>query len=65
MPWSLAPRSIPCGGWIDVIEYPIVDDFDYSGWDLRKIMFLILKRCLIVCEKTLEHFKKILKNLSA
>ena len=27
----------------DVIEYPIVNDFDYSGWDLRKAMFLINK----------------------
>ena len=27
----------------DVIEYPIVNDFDYSGWDLRKTMFLVNK----------------------
>ncbi|MDR0503592.1 MAG: nucleotidyltransferase domain-containing protein [Treponema sp.] len=27
----------------DVIEYPIVDDFDYSGWDLRKALFLMNK----------------------
>jgi len=27
----------------DVIEYPIVDDFDYSGWDLRKTLFLMNK----------------------
>ncbi|MDR1389360.1 MAG: nucleotidyltransferase domain-containing protein [Treponema sp.] len=27
----------------DVIEYPIINDFDYSGWDLRKTMFLINK----------------------
>jgi len=27
----------------DVIEYPIVDKFDYSGWDLRKTMFLVNK----------------------
>ena len=27
----------------DVIEYPIVDDFDYSGWDLRKTQFLLNK----------------------
>ncbi|MDR2661432.1 MAG: nucleotidyltransferase domain-containing protein [Treponema sp.] len=27
----------------DVIEYPIVDEFDYSGWDLRKTLFLINK----------------------
>jgi predicted nucleotidyltransferase len=27
----------------DVIEYPIINEFDYSGWDLRKTMFLINK----------------------
>ena len=27
----------------DVIEYPIVDEFDYSGWDLRKTFFLLNK----------------------
>jgi len=27
----------------EVIEYPIVDDFDYSGWDLRKTLFLLNK----------------------
>jgi len=27
----------------DVIEYPIVDEFDYSGWDLRKTLFLLSK----------------------
>lgn len=27
----------------DVIEYPIVDDFDYSGWDMRKTLFLLNK----------------------
>jgi predicted nucleotidyltransferase len=27
----------------DVIEYPIIDEFDYSGWDLRKTLFLINK----------------------
>ena len=27
----------------DVIEYPIIDDFDYSGWDLQKTMFLMNK----------------------
>lgn len=27
----------------DVIEYPIVDEFDYSGWDLRKSLFLVNK----------------------
>jgi predicted nucleotidyltransferase len=27
----------------DVIEYPINDEFDYSGWDLRKTLFLMSK----------------------
>jgi predicted nucleotidyltransferase len=27
----------------DVIEYPIITVFDYSGWDLRKTMFLMNK----------------------
>jgi predicted nucleotidyltransferase len=27
----------------DVIEYPIIDEFDYSGWDLRKTLFLLNK----------------------
>jgi predicted nucleotidyltransferase len=27
----------------DVIEYPIFDEFDYSGWDLRKSLFLMNK----------------------
>ena len=27
----------------DVIEYPIVDDFDINGWDLRKALGLLLK----------------------
>ena len=27
----------------DVIEYPIVNEFDYAGWDLRKTMFLLNK----------------------
>ncbi len=27
----------------DVIEYPIIDEFDYSGWDLRKSLFLMNK----------------------
>lgn len=27
----------------DVIEYPIVDIYDYSGWDLRKALFLMNK----------------------
>ncbi|MDR0484203.1 MAG: nucleotidyltransferase domain-containing protein [Alphaproteobacteria bacterium] len=27
----------------DVIEYPIVNEFDYAGWDLRKTLFLLNK----------------------
>lgn len=27
----------------DTIEYPIVDEFDYSGWDIRKALFLLNK----------------------
>jgi predicted nucleotidyltransferase len=27
----------------DVIEYPIVNEYDYSGWDLRKALFLLNK----------------------
>jgi predicted nucleotidyltransferase len=27
----------------DVIEYPVINEFDYSGWDLRKAMFLMNK----------------------
>ncbi len=27
----------------DVIEYPIIDEFDYSGWDLQKTFFLLNK----------------------
>jgi len=27
----------------DVIEYPIIDEFDYSGWDLRKTLYLMNK----------------------
>jgi len=27
----------------DVIEYPIIDDFDYSGWDIKKTLFLLNK----------------------
>lgn len=27
----------------DVIEYPIVDEYDYSGWDLKKTLFLLNK----------------------
>ncbi|PKK88078.1 MAG: nucleotidyltransferase [Candidatus Wallbacteria bacterium HGW-Wallbacteria-1] len=34
----------------DVIEYPIVDEFDYSGWDLRKSLFLLNKSNPVIFE---------------
>lgn len=34
----------------DVIEYPIVDDFDYSGWDLKKTLFLLSKSNPVLLE---------------
>ncbi|MDC7219444.1 MAG: nucleotidyltransferase domain-containing protein [Spirochaetales bacterium] len=27
----------------DVIEYPIVDEYDYAGWDIKKTLFLMSK----------------------
>ncbi len=38
MEWylNILPKS-------DVIEYPITDLYDYSGWDLRKTLFLLNK----------------------
>ena len=56
----------------DVIEYPIIDDFDYSGWDLKKALFLLNKsnpvlfewlRSPIIYMKSNSHFK-ILKKVS-
>jgi predicted nucleotidyltransferase len=29
--------------WRDIIEYPIVDDMDCSGWDLRKALYLFTR----------------------
>ena len=34
----------------DVIEYPIVDEFDYSGWDLRKTLLLLDKSNPVLME---------------
>jgi len=34
----------------DVIEYPIVDEMDYSGWDLRKMFFLLNKSNSVLFE---------------
>lgn len=36
--WYLSVHPGP-----DVIEYPIVDEFDYSGWDIKKTLFLMNK----------------------
>ena len=56
----------------DVIEYPIINDFDYSGWDLRKTMFLMNKsnpvlfewlRSPIVYYKN-DYFYNIMNQLS-
>ena len=52
----------------DVIEYPIIDDFDYSGWDLKKTLFLLSKsnpvlfewlRSPIVYIKNEDFYKKL------
>lgn len=34
----------------DVIERPIVDDFDVNGWDIRKALGLLLKHNAVVAE---------------
>jgi predicted nucleotidyltransferase len=56
----------------DVIEYPIVNEFDYSGWDLRKTLFLVNKsnpvffewlRSPIVYYKD-DYFYSIIEQLS-
>jgi predicted nucleotidyltransferase len=56
----------------DVIEYPIIDEYDYSGWDLRKTMFLMHKsnpvffewlKSPIVYYKD-EYFYNIMEQLS-
>lgn len=52
----------------DVIEYPIIDILDYSGWDLRKSLFLLNKsnpvlfewlRSPIIYRKDEAFFKEI------
>jgi len=54
----------------DVIEYPIIDDFDYSGWDIKKALFLLNKsnpvlfewlRSPIIYMKSEPHYKTIKK----
>jgi predicted nucleotidyltransferase len=56
----------------DVIEYPIINEYDYSGWDLRKTMFLMNKsnpvlfewlKSPIVYYKD-EYFYNIMEQLS-
>lgn len=34
----------------DVVERPIVDDFDVNGWDIRKALGLVLKHNAVVAE---------------
>jgi predicted nucleotidyltransferase len=56
----------------DVIEYPIINEFDYSGWDLRKTLFLINKSNPVLFEwlnSPIIYYKdgysyKIMKQLS-
>ena len=54
----------------DVIEYPIIDEFDYSGWDLKKTLFLLSKsnpvlfewlRSPIVYIKNENFYKKLIE----
>ena len=56
----------------DVIEYPIVDEFDYSGWDLRKTFFLLNKSNPVLFEwlkspivyRKDSHFHGIMEKLA-
>ncbi|MDR1614299.1 MAG: nucleotidyltransferase domain-containing protein [Campylobacteraceae bacterium] len=56
----------------DVIEYPIVDEFDYAGWDLRKALFLANKSNPVLFEwlkspiiyRKDDYFYGILEQLS-
>jgi len=44
----------------DVIEYPVTDLFDYSGWDLRKAFFLLNKSNPVLFEwlkSSIVYFK--------
>ncbi|ULQ60327.1 nucleotidyltransferase domain-containing protein [Brucepastera parasyntrophica] len=56
----------------DVIEYPITDEYDYSGWDLQKALFLLNKsnpvlfewlRSPIVYHQE-EYFYEVMKEIS-
>ncbi|MDR1977003.1 MAG: nucleotidyltransferase domain-containing protein [Campylobacteraceae bacterium] len=56
----------------EVIEYPIVDEFDYSGWDLRKALFLMNKSNPVLFEwlkspivyRKNDYFYNIMQELS-
>lgn len=56
----------------DVIEYPITDIFDYSGWDLRKTLFLLNKSNPVLFEwlqspiiyKKNDYSLKLLKEIA-
>ena len=57
----------------DVIEYPIIDEYDYTGWDIRKTLFLMSKsnpvlfewlRSPIIYRKSEDHYRSI-KEASA
>jgi len=56
----------------DVIEYPIINEFDYSGWDLRKTLFLLNKSNPVIFEWLKspiiyykdEYFYNIMKQLA-
>jgi predicted nucleotidyltransferase len=56
----------------DVIEYPIIDEFDFSGWDLRKTFFLVNKSNPVLFEWLKspviyykdDYFYNIMTNLS-
>ncbi len=56
----------------DVIDYPIIDEFDFSGWDIRKTLFLLNKSNPVLFEWLKspiiyykdEHFWSIMEVLS-
>lgn len=56
----------------DVIEYPIVDEFDFAGWDLKKALFLLSKSNPVLFEwlqspivyMKMESHYKLIKNVS-
>ena len=55
----------------DVIEYPITDEYDYSGWDLRKTLFLLSKSNPVLFEwlkspivyHSDDHFYSVMEKL--